>query len=144
MRRGLLLLALLLLAGCARPRTEGTGYAAGVTVRPWLKTMHRADGTPIVFPAVGKPEATLAEVILAPGAETGWHRHSIQVFAFVLEGTLEVELSDGRRTRYTSGQALAEVVDVDHNGRNAGQGAVRLLVVYCGTEGTPLSAKARR
>lgn len=144
MRRALLLLLLLALAGCAKPHTEGIGYATGVTVRPWLKTLERADGTPIVFPASGKPEVTLAEVILAPGAETGWHRHAIQVFAFVVEGALEVELADGRRTRYTAGQALAEVVDVDHNGRNTGQGSVRLLVVYCGTQGTPLSVKAGR
>jgi len=131
------LLLLLPLAACQKPHS---GYSQGVTVKPWLKTAVRADGSPITYPA-GPGEVTLAEVIIAPGAETGWHQHPIPVFAFVLEGTLEVALDGGRTLTYASGQGIAEVVNLRHNGSNRGTAPVRLLVAYCGVPGAALAVK---
>jgi quercetin dioxygenase-like cupin family protein len=59
---------------------------------------------------------------IAPGAETGWHSHSIPSFAFILEGELEVRLKNGSVNRLKAGEALAEVVNTLHNGRNVGSG----------------------
>lgn len=138
MRRFAPFLLLLTFGACAQPHAD---YAAGVTVKPWLKTTVTANGAPIVYPA-GAGEVTLAEVVLAPGAETGWHHHSIPVFAFVLEGTLEVLQEGGRTATFTAGQGLAEVVGVRHNGTNRGRAQVRLLVAYCGVTGMPATVKA--
>jgi quercetin dioxygenase-like cupin family protein len=138
MRRGAPLFLLLAHAACSRPHAE---YAAGVTVKPWLRTTVTAGGAPIAYPT-GAGEVTLAEVILAPGAETGWHHHPIPVYAFVLEGTLEVVQEGGRAATFTAGQALAEVVGLRHNGTNRGSTRVRLLVAYCGVAGTPATVKA--
>ena len=138
MRHGTCLLLLLALGACAKPQAD---YAAGATVKTWLKTTVTASGAPIVYPA-GAGEVTLAEVLLAPGAETGWHHHPIPVFAFVLEGTLEVVQEGGRSVTFTAGQGLAEVVGVRHNGSNRGRAPVRLLVAYCGLAGLPTTVKA--
>lgn len=136
--RGALLLLLLAVPACRPPHSD---YESGVTVKPWLKTATTADGSAIAWPA-GPGEVTLAEVILAPGAETGWHRHPVPVFAFVLEGTLEVTLEGGRVNTFSTGQGLAEVLNVRHNGRNRGQTPVRLLVAYCGVQGQAVTVKA--
>lgn len=125
------------------PLQSPTPYGTGVTVHTWLKTTTRADGTPLAFPA-GKAEVSMAEVVLPPGSETGWHRHDLQVLAFVVEGSLEIESAKGTRVRYEAGQAIVEMVGVGHNGRNVGRGPVRLLVAYCGTPGAPLSVKTDR
>ena len=131
------LLLVLAVTGCQRPHPD---YAPGVTVKPWLKSALTSDGSAIAWPS-GPGEVTLAEVWLAPGAETGWHRHPVPVFAFLLEGTLEVTMEGGRVHTYSTGQGLAEVLNVRHNGRNRGSIPVRLLVAYCGVKGEPVTVK---
>ncbi|RJX30854.1 MAG: cupin domain-containing protein [Oxalobacter sp.] len=102
-----------------------------VTVTPLLKTRTVWDGKPLAWPQ-GKAEVTALRVEVAPGAETGWHRHSVPSFAVMLEGSLEVRLLDGRTKRLKAGDVLAEVVDTAHNGRNIGSTPVKLVVFYAG------------
>ena len=78
---------------------------------------------------------------IAPGGETGWHLHPVPSFGMVLEGELEVSLKDGQRKRLKAGDALAEVVNTAHNGRNIGNAPVKLVVFYAGSKGQPLSQK---
>jgi quercetin dioxygenase-like cupin family protein len=78
---------------------------------------------------------------IAPGAQTGWHRHLVPNFAYMLEGTLELVLDDGRMKRLNAGDALSEVVNRSHNGRNVGSSPAKLVVFYTGAVGTPLSVK---
>ena len=50
---------------------------------------------------------------------------------------MEVELEGGQIITYRSGDAIIEVVNILHNGRNRGSDEVRLVVFYAGAEGTP-------
>lgn len=113
---------------------------SAVTVTPLLKTASSWDGKPLAYPS-GQAEVSALVVEIAPGGETGWHRHPVPSFGVVLEGTLEVRLEDGRVRRIERGQALAEVVDTLHNGRNVGDAPLKLLVFYAGSVGTPLTVK---
>ena len=79
---------------------------------------------------------------IAPGGETGWHQHPVPSFGLLLEGTLEVTLQDGQIKRLNPGDALAEVVNTTHNGRNVGAVPVKIVVFYAGTPGQPLTIKA--
>jgi quercetin dioxygenase-like cupin family protein len=135
--RSAFLLLCLAFSACQRPHLD---YGPGVTTKPWLKTATTADGSPITYPT-GPGEVTLAEVIIAPGAETGWHLHPIPLFAFVLEGKLDVEMEGGKTFTYSAGQGIAELVNLRHNGSNHGKTPVRLLVAYCGVKGEPMSVK---
>ena len=111
-----------------------------VQVTPLVKTTSSWTGKPIAYPD-GQAEITAMVIEIAPGAETGWHAHPVPSFAMVLEGTLEVTLKDGQRKRMASGEALVEVIDTLHNGRNVGKGTVRLVVFYAGAVGVPLTVK---
>jgi quercetin dioxygenase-like cupin family protein len=113
---------------------------AAVKVTPLLKTSTSWDGQPIVYPK-GKAEITAMRVEIAPGAETGWHKHKVPSFAVMLEGSLEVSLKDGRVKRLEAGDVLTEVVNTLHTGRNVGNTPVRLVVFYAGIEGKAHSAK---
>jgi quercetin dioxygenase-like cupin family protein len=55
----------------------------------------------------------------------------------VLAGQLEVELADGRKLRFKQGDAIVEVQNIAHNGRNIGNDPVRLAVFYTGEVGQP-------
>ena len=105
-----------------------------------LRTTNSWDGKPIVYPD-GKAEITGLLVEIAPGAETGWRLHPVPSFGMVLEGTLEVTLKNGSVKRLQAGDALAEVVNTDRNGHNAGNIPVKLVVFYAGTVGQALSIK---
>lgn len=117
--------------------------SAVVTVSTVLKTQSSWDGKPIEYPA-GKAEVTGMVIELAPGGETGWHLHPVPSFGMILEGELEVTLKDGAVKRMKAGEALAEVVNTLHNGRNVGSVPVKLVVFYAGSAGKKMTGKEKR
>jgi quercetin dioxygenase-like cupin family protein len=96
-----------------------------------LKTTQTWNGAPVKYPE-GQAEITSLMIELAPGAETNWHEHPVPSFGFVIEGTLEVSLADGRKKLIKQGEAIAEVIATAHNGRNIGKTPLKLLVIYAG------------
>ena len=127
----LLCAALLLCLPLAAYALEET---ATVKVTPLLRTTTTWNGAAIAYPE-GKAEITALWVEIAPGGETGWHRHAVPSFAMLLEGTLEITTRDGKVRRVQAGEALAEVIATAHNGRNVGTTPVRLVVFYAGAAG---------
>lgn len=124
--------------------TAATAYGvepnAAIKVQTLTRTTTTWAGQPIRYPD-GPAEVTGLLIEIAPGAETGWHAHPVPSFAMVLEGTLVVRLKDGREQTVHAGEAVAEVVDTAHNGRNAGEVPVKLVVFYTGTVAQPLTTK---
>jgi quercetin dioxygenase-like cupin family protein len=114
--------------------------SASIKATTILKTETSWDGQPIEYPS-GKAEITGILVEIAPGGETGWHLHSAPSFGMILEGELEVELKTGAVKHLKPGEALAEVVNTLHNGRNVGSVPVKLVVFYAGAVGQKLSTK---
>lgn len=116
---------------------SGADYQSGVSATVLKSSSVTGNGQKIVYPVTDKAEVTAVTVTLAPGAETGWHSHPIPVYAYVVEGKLDVELEGGQIITYRSGDAIIEVVNTLHNGRNQGSEDVRLVAFYTGVEGTP-------
>lgn len=114
--------------------------SAAIKVTTLLKAQTSWDGKPIVYPK-GTPEVTGMVIDIAPGAETGWHLHPVNSFGVLLEGELEVTLKDGAKRRVKQGEALAEVANTLHNGRNVGTVPVKIVVFYAGEVGQVLSVK---
>jgi quercetin dioxygenase-like cupin family protein len=102
-----------------------------VKVTQLLKTTQSWNGAPIKYPE-GQAEITSLMIEIAPGGETNWHEHPVPSFGVLLEGTLEVSLTDGRKKLMKAGEALAEVIATPHNGRNVGTTPVKLVVFYAG------------
>lgn len=98
------------------------------------------DGQPISYPE-GKPEITGLIIEIAPGGETGWHLHPVSSFGLMLEGELEIQLKNGVLKQLKAGEALVEVINTLHNGRNTGSIPVKLVVFYAGAVGQKLTVK---
>lgn len=111
---------------------------AGVKVTPLLKTTDSWDGQQIVYPQ-GQAELTALLVEIAPGGSTGWHHHPVPSFGFLLEGTLEITLKDGRVKLMQTGEALSEVSHTVHIGRALGDSPVKIVVFYAGAVGNALT-----
>jgi quercetin dioxygenase-like cupin family protein len=110
-----------------------------VKVTQLLKTTTSWNGAPIKYPE-GQAEVTSLMVEIAPGGETHWHEHPVPSFGYLLEGSLEVSLVDGKKKLLKPGEALAEVIATAHNGRNVGTTPVKLIVFYAGAvDKQPLS-----
>jgi quercetin dioxygenase-like cupin family protein len=112
----------------------------GVKVTPLLKTTTSWDGAQLKYPE-GQAEITGLIVEIAPGAQTNWHLHPVPSFGLLMEGELDVHLKDGQIKHLKAGEALAEVVNTMHNGKNVGKTPVKILVFYAGSVGSQLTIK---
>jgi quercetin dioxygenase-like cupin family protein len=110
-----------------------------VVSRQLLKTGTTWNGAPIKYSAFPSPEVQAVVVEIAPGASTVWHRHPVNNFAYILEGTLRLELDDRTSRVFQAGDAFAEVVETLHMGTNIGSGPLKILVFYSGQAGMPIT-----
>ena len=125
---GTCLAAFLLLGASGAPRKDYQN------VETLLETGKTVMGETIVYPPAPARVSSLV-VTMAPGEETGRHKHPVPTYGYILEGEITV-LYEGRGPRtYTEGEAFMEAEDVWHNGRNSGAGPARVLVVFMGAEG---------
>jgi len=103
-----------------------------------LRTGASWDGTALRYPA-GKAEVTGMTVEIAPGKQTGWHLHHAPSFGYLVSGTLDVHLKDGRVKHMTAGDTIVEVVGTLHNGINTGTTTAKIVVFYAGVQGQTLT-----
>ncbi|MBD2653483.1 cupin domain-containing protein [Synechocystis sp. FACHB-383] len=123
-----------------QPRVFAFEPAETIKVNTILKTETSWDGQPLTYPE-GQAEITGMIIELAPGAETGWHSHPVPSFGVLMEGELEVTLLDGQKKLIKAGEAIAEVVNTVHNGRNVGDSPVKILVFYAGATDLPITVR---
>lgn len=114
----------------------------GVKVSLIKKATSAANGQKLTYAKAEKPEVTVALVEIPPGGDTGWHSHPIPVYAYILSGSMAVEVEGGGQYNFKEGEAILEVIDTPHIGRNMGKAPVKLVVFYTGMEGETNTVKA--
>ena len=114
-----------------------TGAPALVKITPLLTTNKTVMDEPIVYPTSGPAELTAAIMALAPGGETPWHVHNVPLAGIVLDGEFTVDYGDKGARTFTTGEAIAEAMQVPHRGMNKGDKPVRVFVLYMGAKGVP-------
>lgn len=112
-------------------------------VQPLASGSSNIVGEKIVYPSKTPAKVTSVIVTLEPGKETGWHTHGAPLFAYVMQGNLEIHY-DGHPTRkFKPGDSLLEAMTVKHNGHNIGNDPVRILVVFMGADGVANTTAAK-
>jgi quercetin dioxygenase-like cupin family protein len=114
-------------------------YNKEVVLETILKTDTTSIGQKISYPNFENDEVSIIKVTIPPGKSTGWHKHSFPVFAYVLQGTLSVEIENKKTLHFQPNSSFSEVVDVLHNGYNNGSDDVILIAFFMGEKGKPLS-----
>lgn len=112
-------------------------YAGGVQAKVLLKTTTAGNGDPLAYLKTDQPEVTVMTVDIAPGAQTGWHTHSVPVYAYVLSGSLTVNIEGHKSLEFKAGEVIIEVMNTRHNGINTGNFPVSLIVFYTGAKDMP-------
>lgn len=118
-------------------------YPQAVVVQSVLQTGTTASGQPIVYPKTDSPEVRILMVDIPPGTETGWHRHPMPCYAYVLSGSVTVELKNGTNYTFHAGEGFAETVGTLHNGKNTGKEPVKLVMTVTGAKGVPTTERAK-
>ena len=119
-------------------------YDTGVKATVLIKSTTASNGQKLAYLKTDYAEVTAMIVEIAPGRETGWHLHTVPVYAYVISGKLSVEMDGGRRYEFSEGQVILEVMNTPHNGTNIGSVPVKLVVFYSGEEGKPIVEKVKK
>lgn len=112
---------------------------SGLNIKELLRTDTTSIGQKITYPDFADPEVTMLKITIPPGKSTGWHKHNIPVFAYVVKGTLTVELEDHQVKKFMEESTFAEVRDKYHNGTNMENSDLVLIAIYMGGKGQKLS-----
>ncbi len=134
MKKAFLLSAILLVWIIANAQ-----YNKGIILEPILKTDTTSIGQKIVYPQFINDEVSIVKVTIPPGKSTGWHKHNFPVFAYVLQGTLTVEIENRKPFQFATNSSFSEVINILHNGLNYGKEDVILIAFFMGEKGKPLS-----
>jgi quercetin dioxygenase-like cupin family protein len=107
----------------------------GPRIETLLETHTTNLGQPIEYPAQDAARITAVIVTLAPGEETGRHRHPVPLYGQVLAGQVTIDYGAHGSKTYKAGEAFMEAMNTWHSGRNSGDEALRILAVFLGAEG---------
>lgn len=92
-------------------------------------------GETIRYPAGDPTNIQSLVVTLLPGEATGWHKHGVPTYGYILSGSVTVDYGEKGKRTYRAGDAFMEAMDWWHNGRTEGGEPVRILVVFMGAKG---------
>ncbi len=102
-----------------------------------IQTSTSWDGGEIAYPE-GEAEITAIRLIAREGEWAPFHCHPVPTMGYVLNGTVKVQLKNGREATFGPGETVVEVMRTLHRGQGVG-GDAELLVFYAGAKGLPVS-----
>jgi quercetin dioxygenase-like cupin family protein len=115
-------------------------YSKDLLIQTLLKTELNSVGQRIAYPP-GAAEVTVLYAELPPGKETGWHEHPVSLVGYILSGEVTVYFRERDKQVYRAGEAVAEAVNLAHNGVNEGMEPARMLVFVLGQPTQPYVIK---
>jgi quercetin dioxygenase-like cupin family protein len=86
-------------------------------------------------------EVIMAAVEIPAGGAEGKHTHPAEVFVFVEEGTLELDVEGKPTTTLKAGDIFTIAPGQVHNGRNTSTAPVKLHAVFVVEKGKPLTTQ---
>jgi quercetin dioxygenase-like cupin family protein len=136
MKRIAVAVAFLALSSVSSSSVRAEGYT-NVKVDKILVSGTTYTGQPLSYNNSANPEVTALVVHVPPGGSTGWHKHPVPVYAYMLDGELTINMKDKSSYLFKKGEVILEVMNTLHNGVNKGDKEATLMVFYSGTAGMP-------
>ncbi|GAL31110.1 hypothetical protein JCM19239_4495 [Vibrio variabilis] len=103
------------------------------------KTTSSWNGAQLPGYGIGQPEVTILKITIPPKAQLPIHKHPVINAGVLIKGSLKVITKTGDELELSSGDAIVEVVDTWHYGRNEGNEPAEIIVFYAGTINEKLS-----
>jgi quercetin dioxygenase-like cupin family protein len=83
----------------------------------------------------------LAEFV--PGGAAGKHTHPGEELGYVIEGTLQLEITGQPPRTVKAGESFFVPAGVVHDGKNIGSGPAKVLATYFVEKGKPVASPAK-
>lgn len=132
----------LLASACTQRTPRSAGHDAdGPAVEIIAKGEASWDGAALPAYPTTTPEITVARITIPPRGALPVHKHPIINAAYLVSGAVTIVAESGRERQLRAGDAIIELVDAWHTGRNDGDEPAVFVVVYAGSPGVPLSVK---
>ena len=109
-----------------------------------VKSTTSWDGEELPGYATGKPEVTILRILVPPKTRLPLHEHPVINAGVLLKGELTVETEEKKTLHLKAGDAIVEVVDKWHYGRNDGTEPAEIIVFYAGVQGGPITVKEHK
>lgn len=116
-------------------------YNNKLVVEELLQSEVNSMGQKIIYPEVKDAKVTMKKITLPPGETTGWHKHDIPVFSYIIKGTLTVETEDGKVMQYKENTCFSESYNIYHKGTNKENTNLVVIAIYLGGDARELSSK---
>ncbi len=127
-------LSVLLLSSCA-------GTLKNVQVETLTKSTTSWDGQTLPDYPKGQPQITILRIKIPAGAKLEMHRHPVINAGVMISGELMVITENNETLRIKAGDAIIEVVDKWHFGKNEGSNTAEIIVFYAGVVNQPITVK---
>jgi quercetin dioxygenase-like cupin family protein len=131
-----ILVALGALIGCATIVAQSPSVTASGAATPLLTK---------ALPDIPGKEVTMLTVTYPPGGASPAHRHNADVFVYVLEGAVVMQVASGQELTVSAGQTFHESpTDIHSVSRNASMTApAKILVFAIKAQGAPLTVPVK-
>lgn len=129
---GLLLLTMPLVA-------VASGETEEIQVEELARGQMTWDGDRLPEYPDGQPEVTILRITIPAGARLPLHHHPVINAGVLLEGELTVVRDTGEEHELAAGEAIIELVDTPHYGRNDGDRDAEIIVFYAGAADLPIT-----
>ena len=124
------MMIILLLASLTLALAEGTykqvQHVLDTTMTVMDEKLTHMDGSSL--------HVTSMIVTIAPGEATGWHKHGVPLYIYVLSGEVTVDYGENGIRTVGGGGSFMEAMDVWHRGTNQSKEPVQILAVYMGSD----------
>jgi quercetin dioxygenase-like cupin family protein len=87
------------------------------------------------------PRIKILKITIPAKAKLPLHKHPVINAGVLLKGELIVHTKKGQELHLKSGEAIVEVVDTWHYGKNPGNEPAEIIVFYAGTENLEVTQK---
>lgn len=91
----------------------------------------------------GQPEITILKITIPPGVKLPNHTHPVINAGVLLNGELTVVTKDNKILHLKAGDAIVEVVNAWHYGKNEGKKPAEIIVFYAGISDKPITIKSK-
>jgi quercetin dioxygenase-like cupin family protein len=115
--------------------------ATDVSVDVLAKTGVSWDGSLLPAYPAGNPEITILKIEIPAGIKLATHMHPVINAGVLTKGELTVVTREGKTLHLRAGDAIVEVVNTWHYGRNDGDEPAEIIVFYAGVVDVPITVK---
>ncbi|MCP4603660.1 MAG: cupin domain-containing protein [Proteobacteria bacterium] len=115
-----------------------------VGVEELAKASSSWDGRALPNYAKGTPEITILKIVIPPKVQLPLHKHPVINAGVLTKGELTVVTKDNKILKLKAGDAIVEIVDKWHYGKNEGNEPAEIIVFYAGIKGKPITIKNKK